>query len=519
MPANKNAIAQGRLELEVKNFGPIVEAKMDLRPLTVLVGPSNTGKSYLAILIYALHRLWSTAVSGPRYFRGGFRSFHPGGLYGHTDNVPEAAFEFAKTIFDRSRENSPENGAKIPASFANILQNNYDNHGIYMEEEIRRFFGIDKTVSLIRRGCKAGGSITTLMFNKSLGTSVNHDFNINESGTSFKITIPRDLLAPIDIDGHGRMIRRLKNFVSAEGAHDDETPEEVRQFHEYELVEALASAVHPLFVGPLAHDAYYLPADRTGIMHAHNVVVGTLIGSAAMAGLRPVARTPMLAGILADFLEELIALGHSPSRRRKLGRGLTGGMEESRFPALQNGIEESILRGEIGVEKSEAVDYPYFTYKPKGWKDSLSLASASSMVSELAPLVLYLRHVVEADDMLIIEEPESHLHPAMQVQLTREIAALVQAGIRVVVTTHSEWVLEELANIVGRSRLSEPEGTALSGSDVGVWLFEPKQRPKGSMVREIPLDDSGLYPTGFGEVAAALHNDWANISSRSQETG
>lgn len=141
------------------------------------------------------------------------------------------------------------------------------------------------------------------------------------------------------------------------------------------------------------------------------------------------------------------------------------------------------------------------------------------MVSELAPLVLYLRHVVEADDMLIIEEPESHLHPAMQVQLTREIAALVQAGIRVVVTTHSEWVLEELANIVGRSRLSEPEGTALSGSDVGVWLFEPKQRPKGSMVREIPLDDSGLYPTGFGEVAAALHNDWANISSRSQETG
>ena len=51
--------AQNSLELEVKNFGPIVEAKIDLRPFTVFVGPSNTGKSYLAILIYALHQLFS----------------------------------------------------------------------------------------------------------------------------------------------------------------------------------------------------------------------------------------------------------------------------------------------------------------------------------------------------------------------------------------------------------------------------------------------------------------------------
>ena len=48
------------IELEVTNFGPIVEAKIDLRPLTVFVGPSNTGKSYLAILIYALHRCFSS---------------------------------------------------------------------------------------------------------------------------------------------------------------------------------------------------------------------------------------------------------------------------------------------------------------------------------------------------------------------------------------------------------------------------------------------------------------------------
>ena len=42
--------------ISVKDFGPIEEATVDLRPLTIFIGPSNTGKSYLAGLFYALHR-------------------------------------------------------------------------------------------------------------------------------------------------------------------------------------------------------------------------------------------------------------------------------------------------------------------------------------------------------------------------------------------------------------------------------------------------------------------------------
>ena len=44
-----------KIEISVRNFGPIAEADLDLRPLTVFVGPSNTGKTYLSVLIYALH--------------------------------------------------------------------------------------------------------------------------------------------------------------------------------------------------------------------------------------------------------------------------------------------------------------------------------------------------------------------------------------------------------------------------------------------------------------------------------
>ena len=140
------------------------------------------------------------------------------------------------------------------------------------------------------------------------------------------------------------------------------------------------------------------------------------------------------------------------------------------------------------------------------------------MVSELAPVVLYLRHVVAPGDLLIIDEPESHLHPAMQVAFTRRIAEIARAGVRVIVTTHSEWVLEELGNLVGRSertdRRDQESGPAsLDARDVGVWLFEPADGVGSSTVKEIPLDrETGLYPSGFDAVATALHNEWAGIA-------
>ena len=144
-------------------------------------------------------------------------------------------------------------------------------------------------------------------------------------------------------------------------------------------------------------------------------------------------------------------------------------------------------------QSRSATGYPDFSYRPVDRKEMIPLMQASSMVSELAPVVLYLRHVVQPGDVLIIEEPESHLHPGMQAEFTRQLAAAVRAGGRVMLTTHSDYVLEELANLVRMSDLPEEQRADLKGADaalssdeVGVWLFEPGQQQKGSVVREIP---------------------------------
>ena len=277
-------------------------------------------------------------------------------------------------------------------------------------------------------------------------------------------------------------------------------------------MDGLSENIASYFSNPISQSVYYLPADRTGIMHAHKVVVGSLIQGASRAGLYPTRALPALSGVVADFIEQLLELGDLSSRGKRLNENLT------------QRLEKEILSGSIRNEKSET-GYPVFSYQPTGWKEDMPLMNTSSMVSELAPIVLYLRHVVSLGEVLIIEEPESHLHPGMQVAFIRHLAAAVRSGIRVIITTHSEWVLEELANLVRLSDLPESRRKGIGGADyalspdqVGTWLFEPKKRPRGSIVKEIPLDvDYGGFRSDYDDIAIGTHNDWATIGNRIME--
>lgn len=59
--------------IAIRDFGPISHAEVDLKPLTILIGSNNTGKSYLALAVYALPQ----AISGTH--RQGFGAMRPRG--------------------------------------------------------------------------------------------------------------------------------------------------------------------------------------------------------------------------------------------------------------------------------------------------------------------------------------------------------------------------------------------------------------------------------------------------------
>ncbi len=504
-------IEHGHLKLDVTDFGPIVEAKIDLRPLTVFVGPSNTGKSYLAVLIYALHRFFGRDRRFPQQrYRGDFPFYWRRGKPEISGDSLDALLDLVRPL-ENDGKLSKNSSIVLPLQVAEILRSGLDGNADALVGEISRCFGVDPIDSLTRRDSTSKARVVARRRVTPDSEPVEHVLTLARrsnvldpmGGSKFQAEIPANVPIPANSEADYSAIRLLAHLGELKEITMDPTQ---AKFVVLELLESVGSMILPSILGPIHLPAYYLPADRTGIMHAHNVVISALIASSSFAGLRSATRTPMLSGVLADFLEQLIEIG-AVRRKSKVDLG--------------KDIEKYILGGSVGIQRESQNDYPHFVYRPNKWQDDLALANASSMVSELAPVVLYLRHIVEPGNVLIVEEPESHLHPAMQVAFTRQLSALVNAGIRVIVTTHSEWLLEELANIVRRSKLSESERRKISGSNValnatqvGAWLFEPKKRPKGSVIREIHLDDSGLYPSGYDEIAAALHNDWAELSSR-----
>ena len=86
-------------------------------------------------------------------------------------------------------------------------------------------------------------------------------------------------------------------------------------------------------------------------------------------------------------------------------------------------------------------------------KFDIPLHLASSSARGLADLYFYLRHKAARGDLLIIDEPESHLDTGNQILLARILARFVRAGIKVLVTTHSDYLVKEINNLIMLNQL------------------------------------------------------------------
>jgi len=94
-------------------------------------------------------------------------------------------------------------------------------------------------------------------------------------------------------------------------------------------------------------------------------------------------------------------------------------------------------------------------------------------------------------DLLLIENPEVHLHPAGQGRMGQFLADVARAGVQVIIETHSDHILNGIRRAVKTGRLA-PEQTAL-------YFFRPRTSEMAQVDNPI-LDASGnidVWPEGF----------------------
>jgi predicted ATPase len=102
-----------------------------------------------------------------------------------------------------------------------------------------------------------------------------------------------------------------------------------------------------------------------------------------------------------------------------------------------------IIGGEYTVTRNDEL-----YYVPKGKKVKLSMDESSSAVRSLLDIGFYLKHEAEHGDLLMVDEPELNLHPENQRRVARLFARLVNLGIKVFITTHSDYIVKELNTLI-----------------------------------------------------------------------
>ncbi|OBQ45664.1 MAG: hypothetical protein AN484_00160 [Aphanizomenon flos-aquae WA102] len=107
-----------------------------------------------------------------------------------------------------------------------------------------------------------------------------------------------------------------------------------------------------------------------------------------------------------------------------------------------------IIGGEYTVTRNDELYYVPLYYVPKGKKVKLSMDESSSAVRSLLDIGFYLKHEAQHGDLLMVDEPELNLHPENQRRVARLFARLVNVGIKVFITTHSDYIVKELNTLI-----------------------------------------------------------------------
>lgn len=456
-----------KMKISVEHFGPIAEARdIELHPLTVFVGPSNTGKSYLAVLIYALFKSFQTGEFFYPFGRG---------IKRHTNML----------LFD-----DPDEGTLDEL-------NDFLTRLTKKETERTKFLDLpDLPESLQKWTKQAIGQELAQAFHEELPRCMGISTKENQLITDKFLLCFEDNKKNFTLSSFDKNTNmEIKNFGFEEGyfhrfmSFPNDMPQEIRaQIFLHHIRGELAG----LFDGT---ESFYLPAARTGIMQSHQAIAAALVKRAPLAGLEPVS-VPTLSGIVSDFLQEIITMDTSPKEANPISN-------------IADEMEEKILKGSIKTKPFESIQYPQFLYRQNGLE--VPLLCSSSMVSELAPVVLFIRHRVGKGDLLIIEEPEAHLHPEAQRGMAAVVVRLVRAGVRVMVTTHSDYFLDQLANHVRLSKLANYEDQALKEEEIGAYVFK-RQEGKGTIVEKLHFDqENGLSPEDHDTVSSDLYNETVEI--------
>ncbi len=446
-----------KMKITIRNLARITEANVELKPLTVFIGRNNTNKSYVAHVFYALFDMVKKNL---------------GSLF---------SFPEKEEIVD-----------KFDIFFKKEKISGHFLYSLKKEKEV-----LQKLLSLFNTIWQR--TFPDYIKNPHLNTTI----EIDES----------ELLNHIFEEMDCRLILydekdTAEVFVSTSSFRKRNVYLGLSRLKENEkgiLADFLVNIVQGL-IGTyfkVSHPFFYFPAARTGFSLALDDIRSGVFEK--YSGM-PITR---LSKPTIDFIKQYDDIKHE----RLL---FNPGGQSKEVKEILLFFEKQLLGGKILLETKSIENYILrkFVYRPRGFSDTpLEFHCVSSMVTELAPIYSVLKVLGDIKNtFLIIEEPEAHLHPYAQLEMVKLLGMLVRNGARVLITTHSDYILNFINILIRSSQLSDEERKKLNfrrkKQDLSQCFLKPeevrcyffKEKKKEVELKNIEITEHGIDTETFEEV-------------------
>jgi hypothetical protein len=439
------------MKLRIDNLGYIQKADICTRPLTIVCGKNNTGKTYLSYTIYGL-------LSFMRQAR---------------------PFQVERDVIDKLHREGAAQVDLTKYTGEKQLKNVFQNISEQFTQHLDRVFSSPE-------GEFAAAKVT-----------------IDPNGFSPDLSRPGNVIFEFSKKS-SVTINKQEGSTIVEAVLLNEDNTQSPPIHV--LSRVMDRALCDLIFGNYFKNPFVITSERTGIQLfskeldiRKNEVLDSLVeGKGKIADPfdlidKFISRYPIAIKDNVDYIRD-----HERLRKANSFLLRTPDRGETLFE-----VWDEIMGGKLNVIANQLVFVPRERVNRKQVHVPIYLGS-SAIKSQVA-LDLYLRHIAQPDDMLMIDEPELNLHPDNQRRMARLIARLVNKGINVFITTHSDYILKEINNLLllanpfpRREAIMQKYGytgdEVLKNGSTGVYVMRDR---KAELVK---ITGSGMELSVFDEI-------------------
>ena len=440
------------MKMVFKNIGPVRKARMEVKDLTIIAGANNTGKTYLAYTLYGFLKM----AKDPLLLRPAY------------DALPFDLGQAERTLVDTGH-----------AEFA-----------------VEDFASVAEKI--VRRVYQMSGDLIADIFSAPSEDFATAEFSLSPEEFSGervenKVVFPASGGKP---KGHVKVVYD-KGVLSLD-SNRLESPA-----HEQLVRYALNAAIAGLCVSELP-DPFILSSERFGISlfykeldFTKNRLLETIQKLKDRGTLKNVDPIFMLMDQASSRYAQPIK--DNIDYTRNLGL-----VQERQSSLTDRGLSDHVAEITDGYFKCRNGDIRFIAEAGKKDRLDIPLHLASSSARGLSDLYFFLKHAARKNQLLIIDEPESHLDTSNQIAMARLIGRCVNNGLKVLITTHSDYLIKEFNNLImldndfpGKEKFLEKhadeynENDRLKGSSVAAYICE-----KGSLTR-CEVDRLGLNMPNF----------------------